>query len=209
MRNASRSSNPSLTRAETSARAPCTRLRKPHTVKATSRRLAPPSNAFEPSFPIRLLSRTPLKVVALWLRAHDDLESAVAKYREILTNWPDTFTARRQHLNIGRVSEKLGQTEDAVQAYRDQLAAFPESHVAADAQKALARLNAAHPELFAAAAEEETEPAVDAADTAGAVEPADDSGGMAMPTPQLTIPTEAPSQKADAPEAEAEPAAAE
>lgn len=74
--------------------------------------------------------------------------AALAKYREVLDKWPDSFAGRRQPLNVGRCQERTGNLEAAVLAYRDQLEIFPGSSVAQRAQNALNRLRRTNPELF-------------------------------------------------------------
>ena len=97
-------------------------------------------------------------------------EEARAKYQEILDKWPNTFTARRQHVNLARVYEGLGKLEEAVAAYKEQAGAWPESNVAGTANVALARLEASNPELFP---EEPVEmPTFEAPEAAAPEEPA-------------------------------------
>jgi tetratricopeptide (TPR) repeat protein len=100
--------------------------------------------------------------------ATGDSATAVATYREVLSLWPEGFTARRQQFNIGRSEEAAGNVEAAVTAYREQLTAFPNSTVAQDAQLALNRLRASNPEAFPAvpieAAAESTAPAAESAE---------------------------------------------
>ncbi len=110
-----------------------------------------------------------------------DLEEALARYREILEQWPGSFAAQRQQLNIARVQEALGKPEEAVAAYRAQRDAFPGSHVAADAQTALDRLSRLHPDLFATVTEAET-PAEPAADD-GTGEPGEIEQPTLVPAP--------------------------
>lgn len=73
---------------------------------------------------------------------------AVTLYQEVVEKWPTSFAARRQYLNIGRCKEQLGDLEEAVRAYEDQVTLFAGSHVAEQAAAALERLRTAHPELF-------------------------------------------------------------
>jgi tetratricopeptide (TPR) repeat protein len=73
---------------------------------------------------------------------------ALERYREVLDKWPDTFAGKRQHLNVARCEEELGNLDAAVAAYQDQANAFPGSTIEAEARTALARLEASHPDLF-------------------------------------------------------------
>lgn len=82
-----------------------------------------------------------------------DLEAALEGYQRVFSEHGDTFIGRRQPLNIARVYEALEQFPEAVEYYDRQVAVFPESSVAAQAEQALGRLQPAHPELFP---EEET-----------------------------------------------------
>ena len=77
-----------------------------------------------------------------------NFENAAKLYQDIRDRWPTSFAARRQLFNIGRMNEKLGKLDEAITAYREQTTAFAESTVASEAQQALDRLKAAHPELF-------------------------------------------------------------
>jgi tetratricopeptide (TPR) repeat protein len=128
-----------------------------------------------------------------------EYERALAYYEEA-ANLEGTFASRRQPFNMGRVHEKLGNLEAAVEAYREQPLRFPESTIAANADAALSRLRAANPELFP---EPEAAPA---AETAGEGIPGLlDTEVPVTPVPTDEIPVEAPSPEADA---EAEPSEA-
>ncbi len=86
-------------------------------------------------------------------------EAALTLYREILTKWPDSFAGIRQEFNIARCQERLGNIAEAVKSYQSQVALFPDSGIAADAENALGRLRLTHPDLFAEEeAEEEPQP---------------------------------------------------
>jgi len=93
-----------------------------------------------------------------------DLEGALAGYRQIRKDFPASFIAQRQPLNVGRVLEKQEQWAEAKAAYEEQVAVFPDSIAAARAEQALEKLKAKQPDLFpeeeetAEAAEEEAAP---------------------------------------------------
>ena len=88
--------------------------------------------------------------LAFLLENSGDYEGALSGYQGVLSRWPNTFTARRQLVNIGRVQESLERIEDAIQSYHDQVARFPNSSVAAKSTAALERLRGEHPALFPA-----------------------------------------------------------
>lgn len=121
-------------------------------------------------------------------------QEALDHYKGVLEKYPTSFTAMRQSLNIGQVQEELGNLKDAVTAYTDVTTAYPASHVAEEAQQALERLRAAHPELFPSAAEAApaTEPA--------AAAPADSSLQLSLPEPGAAPAAEAPEASAPATE---------
>lgn len=93
---------------------------------------------------------TPAAVEGLGYVAEDkkDYAAALARYREVLDKWPESFAGRRQPGNIGRCQEKNGDFEAAKQAYNDQLEIFPGSHEALNAELALDLLEIEHPDLF-------------------------------------------------------------
>lgn len=77
-----------------------------------------------------------------------DYEKARASYEQVMNDWPDSFAATRQFLNLGRCYEKQGNFNDAIAAYRSQLAMAPATSAAKAAQEALDRLRLQKPELF-------------------------------------------------------------
>lgn len=83
-----------------------------------------------------------------------DYDEAKRQYQDVLDNWPESFAAKRQQLNIGRCEEAAGNTEAAIDAYRAQTLAFPNSRVANRASSMMARLQA---ELGPVATEADTE----------------------------------------------------
>ncbi|PCJ56178.1 MAG: hypothetical protein COA73_12680 [Candidatus Hydrogenedentota bacterium] len=82
------------------------------------------------------------------LEDQDNLAGALARYKEIVNTWPESFAGRRQSMNIGRCQEKLGDLDAAVTAFKDQLVLFPGSNVALRAQIELNRLRSSNPDLF-------------------------------------------------------------
>ena len=139
--------------------------------------------------------------------AYDD---AIARYREVLEKWPTDFAARRQQLNVGRCLERQNKLAEAITAYKAQVDAFPESNAAKDAQAALDRLKAAHPDLFPAEekkAEEAAAPAPTAAPEATIQATPAPAPAEAAPAPAEAAPAPAPAEAAPAP-AEAAPAPA-
>jgi tetratricopeptide (TPR) repeat protein len=128
-------------------------------------------------------------------------DKALEYYQQILDKHGNTFTAMTQNLNVGRVKEKLGKLEDAVAAYKQQLVAFPKSHAASDAQEALDKLRAAHPELFP---KEEAAPAVEGQAVQTPTAPATEGVELTVPEPAAPAPEAA--APAPAPEAPAAPA---
>lgn len=96
-----------------------------------------------------------------------DYESARAAYEKIMNDWPDSFAATRQFLNFGRCHERLGNYNDAIAAYRSQIAVAPNLSAATHAQEALNRLRLEKPELFAEeAAPAPAEPAAEETEAA-------------------------------------------
>ena len=117
--------------------------------------------------------------------ANGAFEQALEGYQKVSTNWPDSFAARCQPYNIGRVQETLGQMRYAVDSYKNQSVVFKDSKIAADAETALERLRISHPDLFT--------------DEAAATDPA------AAPAPEapaaaVEIPATEPAQESAAPE---------
>jgi len=85
-----------------------------------------------------------------------DLQAALDGYREVQERWGNTFTGRRQSLNVGRIQKELGNLEEAIATFEEQKQLFPESFTAMQAEMALAELREEHPELFP-----EEEPSLD------------------------------------------------
>ena len=90
-----------------------------------------------------------------------DFEGALARYREVLDKWPDSFAGYRQPYNIGRCEERIGNIEKAIAAYRQQVELFPGSNIAGRAQHSLHTLERAHPDIFERLNEAESESAPD------------------------------------------------
>jgi predicted negative regulator of RcsB-dependent stress response len=130
------------------------------------------------------------------------MEEALAGYTKVFETWDDTFTGRRQPLNMGRLQEALGKLPEAIASYNKQKEIFPDSSFATSAEQALARLKSAHPDLFPA----ETAPAADTV-------PAADAAPSPEAAPAVEVspaPEAAPASAADpalAPEAVPVPAA--
>lgn len=120
-------------------------------------------------------------------------EQALEGYRKVSSNWPDSFAARCQPYNIGRVQETLGQMRDAVASYERQAEVFEGSKIAEEANTALERLKISHPELFA---------------TDAAAAPAEAAPAAAEAAPETAAPAAEPAPAVDAAVAPAEPAAA-
>lgn len=103
-----------------------------------------------------LLSRNPkseyapqaMEAVAFIAENRGDLQAALDAYREVQERWGNTFTGRRQSLNVGRIQQELGNIEEAIKAYEEQQQLFPESFTAMQAEMALAELREDYPELF-------------------------------------------------------------
>lgn len=139
-----------------------------------------------------------------------DLQGALAGYQGVADKFKESFSGRLQPNNIGRVQEALNNPAGAVEAYKQQIAIFPDSRAAAKAQEALDRLKALHPELFpeeqkpveaAPAPDTAVAPALEAAPAAAAPAPAETPAPAADSAP---APAETP-----APAAETAPAPAE
>ncbi len=77
-----------------------------------------------------------------------DLEAALAGYRKVYTEFPTSFIAQREPLNIGRVLEKQEKWAEAKASYEEQGEVFPDSRAAARAEQALTKLRRNHPDLF-------------------------------------------------------------
>ena len=77
-----------------------------------------------------------------------NFDGALARYREILEKWPDSFAGYRQPYNIGRCEESIGNVNEAIAAYQRQVNLFPNSNVSSRAQHALHTLERKHPDLF-------------------------------------------------------------
>jgi tetratricopeptide (TPR) repeat protein len=74
--------------------------------------------------------------------SNGDYAEAKRIYQEILDTWPDSFAAKRQQFNIGRCEEEAGKPEAAIEAYRAQTLAFPNSRVATRATNQMTMLQA-------------------------------------------------------------------
>jgi tetratricopeptide (TPR) repeat protein len=96
----------------------------------------------------------------------EQYEEAATIYAEIEEKWPLSFASKRQRFNVARCQERQGKMAEAVKAYQEQANLFPDSAVARDAQGALARIKASHPDLFP----EVPEPVVEAAPVEAPVE---------------------------------------
>jgi tetratricopeptide (TPR) repeat protein len=125
-----------------------------------------------------------------------DNEAALKGYEEVGEKWPNTVTGKRVYLHIARVHERMENVEAAIAAFQKQEEVFPESAAAMQAQRELARLERAHPDLFPEEEEvvEET-PAEEA--------PAEEAPAEEAPA------EEAPAEEAPAEETPAEEAPAE
>jgi tetratricopeptide (TPR) repeat protein len=82
--------------------------------------------------------------------ADQDYEGAIALYEEVKDRWPDSFAAARQPTNVARCHEQREEFEAAAAAYREQTQVLNDSNLAENAQLAIARLEASHPEVFGA-----------------------------------------------------------
>lgn len=146
---------------------------------------------------------TPDGVEGLGSIAEDenDLEAAIRSYEQIRVQWPGSFTAKRQNLNIARCYETLGKFAEAVSAYRAQLEAFPGSKTAENAQKALDRLRKGHPDLFAEETSVEPAPETPATEELagdGAVAAAQEGGEPGSPPAVTEKPADEQGQTAPA-----------
>lgn len=152
-----------------------------------------------------------------------DYETALAGYREVAEKWSNSFIARRQQYNIGRVLESQEKFQEAVDAYQAQVKEFPESNIANQAQAAIDRLKKEHPDLKVATPEpaatpapvEESSAAPEAApeatpapDTAAAPDaaPAAESAPEAAPAPETAVTSDTAVSPESAPAAGAAPA---
>lgn len=73
---------------------------------------------------------------------NSDYDEAKRRYQDVIDNWPESFAAKRQQFNIGRCEEAAGNSEAAIDAYRAQTLAFPNSRVATRANSLMAQLQA-------------------------------------------------------------------
>ncbi len=71
-----------------------------------------------------------------------EYDEAKRHYKDIMDNWPESFAAKRQQFNIGRCEEAAGNNEAAIDAYRAQTLAFPNSRVANRASAMMTQLQA-------------------------------------------------------------------
>jgi len=74
--------------------------------------------------------------------SNEDYGEAKKQYQEVIANWPESFAAKRQQFNIGRCEQAAGNTEAAIDAYRAQSLAFPNSRVATRSNSLMAQLQA-------------------------------------------------------------------
>jgi len=135
------------------------------------------------------------------------LEEALAGYTKIFETWDNSFTGRRQPINMGRIQEALGQLPEAVASYEKQVEIFADSSVAMNAERALARLRSENPALFPDAAAEAPADApatAEAPSPAGAITIAPETAPAETPEPDAPS-TEAPASEVPA----AEPTEAE
>jgi len=132
------------------------------------------------------------------------VEEALAGYTKVFETWDDTFTGRRQPLNMGRLQEALGKLPEAIASYNKQKEIFPDSSFATSAEQALARLKSEHVDLFPAEAAPALEVAP-AAEAAPAVEVA--PAPEAAPAIEVAPAAEAVPAPEAAPAAEPAPAA--
>ncbi|MDX9975901.1 MAG: tetratricopeptide repeat protein [FCB group bacterium] len=140
----------------------------------------------------------PKALEALGVIAEDEQkpEQALEYYQRIVSKHGADFLAFVQHVNIGRVQEKLGKFDEAYKAYTEQETNFPASKAAEQAREALVKLRASHPEVFPADAPAAEAPAAPAA-------PATEGVELSLPEPVV-----APEAAAPAPEAVPVPEAA-
>ena len=113
-------------------------------------------------------------------------QEALGFYNEIIQKWPNSFTRRRQKLNIGRCQERLNGFPEAIAAYQAQAEDFPGSSFETEAKAALDRIKKGHPDLFPKDAEA-AKPA-EGTTPAAAMAPASDSTAPATPpTPPIPV----------------------
>jgi tetratricopeptide (TPR) repeat protein len=74
--------------------------------------------------------------------SNKDFAEAKQHYQDVIENWPGSFAAKRQQFNIGRCEQTAGNTEAAIDAYRAQSLAFPNSRVATRSNTIMAQLQA-------------------------------------------------------------------
>ena len=126
-------------------------------------------NKVRESFPKDMYAPNAVEGLGLIAEEKDgDSEKAIGFFTQVQQNWPDSFVARRQPLNIARNQEKLGNTDAAIAAYQEQMDIFPGSNVADEASAALMRLRPASEAGLLDTNAEEVEDALEAA-------PADES----------------------------------
>jgi tetratricopeptide (TPR) repeat protein len=77
-----------------------------------------------------------------------DLEGALKGFQQVAQDWPAEFVGRIKHYDIGRVLEEMDRIEEAIAAYKKQVALFADSAVARKSQAALDALKEKHPEFF-------------------------------------------------------------
>ncbi|MCL4217328.1 MAG: tetratricopeptide repeat protein [Candidatus Hydrogenedentes bacterium] len=175
-------------------------------------------NKVRESFPKDIYAPNAVEGLGLIAEERDnDSEKAIGFFAQVQQNWPDSFVARRQPLNIARNQEKLGNTEAAIAAYQEQVDIFPGSNVAEEASAALMRLRpASEAGLLDASADETLDiaPAEESVDlNLDLDEPAElslpDAGNLfSAPDPASMPADEAPVEPAPADEAAADPAPA-
>jgi tetratricopeptide (TPR) repeat protein len=131
----------------------------------------------------------------------DDPEAAMERFREIKSNYPTTFEAKRQSYNIARAAEKAGDLDAAFEHFGNQINDFPGSSIAQQAQAALDRLRREHPERFpdALALEPPAAPAITLDGPVTLDEPP-----VIELTPSLEPPAEAEAEEAEPVEVPAE-----
>lgn len=135
-------------------------------------------------------------------------EQALEYYQRIISKYGSEFLAFVQHVNIGRVQEKLGKFDEAYKAYTEQQTNFPKSKAADEATASLAKLRVTHPEVFPADAAAAEAPAAPAAEGVELTMPEPAVVPEAVPAAPEAAPAPAPEAAAPAPEAPAvEPAA--
>jgi len=80
--------------------------------------------------------------------AEGKTDQALEGYKKLVLDFPTDYLAQLRWYDIGRLQEKAGALQDAVESYRRQTEVFPETTAARRAQGALDRLKKDHPELF-------------------------------------------------------------